>query len=224
MTVSPLLRGLAAFFLMTGLGLNAVAADDPITPAEKLLFMDDHLSGLKAPATLRYRYNEQAGNAAEVNDEVALKLVRGADGKCCDVTGSYLTGARAQRVPPVPEARSNPVLLYFLEQQVRQMQQATGGQAAHFRRRIRLVLSEGAAVESTSVNWGGKDVPAQRITISPFVDDPQRQRFEKQAQAQYRFVLSSAVPGGVVELSARSGPGDDATRQTLTLQPASDRK
>ncbi|EHR71882.1 hypothetical protein BurJ1DRAFT_3067 [Burkholderiales bacterium JOSHI_001] len=228
MTVSPLLRGLAAFFLAAGLNLGpalpALAADDPITPAEKLLFMDDHLAGLKPPTTLRYRYSEQAGSAAEVSDEVALKLARGADGKCCDVTGSYLTGARAQRVPPVPEAKSNPVLLYFLEQQVRQMQQATGGQAAHFRRRIRLVLSENVAVESTRINWGGKEVPAQRITISPFVDDPQRQRFEKQAQAQYRFVLSSAVPGGVVELSARSGPSDDATRQSLTLQPPSDRK
>jgi hypothetical protein len=73
------------------------------------------------------------------------------------------------------------------------------------------------------VPWAGKDVPAKRITISPFLGDPQRQRFEKQALAQYRFVLSSAVPGGIVELSARSGPGDDATRQSLTLQPANDR-
>jgi hypothetical protein len=228
MTLSPLPRGLAAFCLATalnlGLGVAASAADDPITPAEKLLFMDDHLQGLKPPTALRYRYSEQAGSAAEVTDEVALKLARGADGKCCDVTGSYLSGTRAQRVPPVPEARSNPVLLYFLEHQVRLLQQATGGQSAHFRRRIRLVLSEKAAVESTTVKWGGKEVPAQRITISPFLDDPQRQRFEKQAQAQYSFVLSSAVPGAIVELSARSGPGEDASRQTLTLMSPTDRK
>ena len=34
----------------------------------------------------------------------------------------------------------------------------------------------------------------------------------------------SAVPGGIVELSARSGPGDDATRQSLKLLPPSDRQ
>ena len=226
MTVSFLLHGLSAFCLVAGLGLGptALAADDPITPAEKLLFMDEHLAGLKPPATLRYRYSEQAGSAAELNDEAVLKLARSADGKCCDVTGSYLSGARAQRLPPVPGARSNPVLLYFLEQQVRGLQQATGGQAAHFRRRIRLVLSENATVENISVPWAGMDVPAQRITVSPFLDDPQRHRFDKQAQAQYRFVLSSAVPGGIVELSARSGPGDDATRQSLNLLPPSDRQ
>jgi hypothetical protein len=226
MTVSPLQRGLAAFFLVAGLALGptAAAADDPITAAEKLLFMDHHLAGLKPPTTLRYRYSEQAGSAGGVSDEVALKLARGADGQCCDVTGSYLSGARAQRVPPVPEARSNPVLLYFLEHQVRALQQATGGQGAHFRRRIRLVLSENATVENITVPWAGKDVPAQRITVSPFLDDPQRARFEKQAQAQYRFVLSGAVPGGIVELSARSGPGDDATRQSLQLLPPSDRQ
>jgi hypothetical protein len=220
MTVSPLVRCLAAAVLSVGMGWPALAADDPITPAEQRLFMDNHLAGLKPPTTLRYRYSEQAGSSAEVTDEVALKLARSADGTCCDVTGSYLSGARAQRVPPVGEARSNPVLLYFLEQQVRALQQATGGQAAHFRRRIRLVLAESATLENITVPWAGKDVPAQRITISPFLDDPQRQRFEKQAQAQYRFVLSGAVPGGIVELSARSGPGGDATRQSLTLQPA----
>lgn len=219
MTPSPLLRGLAACLMLGTLGAPALAADDPITPAEKLLFMDEHLAGLKAPATLSYRYVEQAGSATEVSDQVQLNLARGADGKCCDVSGNYLSGNRAQRVPPVPQARSNPVLLYFLEQQVRQLQQTTGGQSAHFRRRIRLVLSEGAVVENTTVQWAGREVPAQRITISPFLDDPQRARFEKQAQTQYRFVMSSAVPGGVVELSARSGPGDDATRQSLTLQP-----
>jgi hypothetical protein len=220
MTASPLLRGLAAFALLVCQAATALAADDPITAAERLLFTDNHLARLQPPATLRYRYSEQAGSAAEVNDEVVLKLTRSADGTCCDVTGSYLSGARVQRVPPVPDARSNPVLLYFLEHQVRGLQQATGGQAAHFRRRIRLVLSENATVENITVPWAGKDVPAQRISISPFLDDPQRHRFDKQAQAQYRFVLSSAVPGGIIELSARSGPGDDATRQSLTLQPA----
>ena len=41
-------------------------------------------------------------------------------------------------------------------------------------------------------------MPAQQVDLSPYRDDPARSRFEKYARKTYRFVLSDAVPGGVV--------------------------
>jgi hypothetical protein len=39
---------------------------------------------------------------------------------------------------------------------------------------------------------GGKEV-----SFTPYVADPNRQRFEKYAGKEYSFMLSDAVPGGV---------------------------
>ena len=51
----------------------------------------------------------------------------------------------------------------------------------------------------------GRDVAAREITVSPYLDDPLRARFEKFATKQYIFTLSDAVPGGVVALRTRIG-------------------
>jgi hypothetical protein len=190
----------------------------PVSAAEKLLFQADHLSRLKAPLTLRYAFAEQGGKEGDVQDKVSLQLNKGSDGKCCAVQGSYLSGARALGLPEVPDARSNPVLLFFLEHQVRQMAQLTGGQSAHFRRRIRTALADEAKVEAITMAWGGREVPAQRVSISPFLNDSQRHRFDKRAATQYSFVYSDAVPGGVLQLGAVLADGDARVKQTLTLQ------
>ena len=46
--------------------------------------------------------------------------------------------------------------------------------------------------------YRGKRVAARQFTISPYVDDPLRERFAKLAGKRYTFTLSDAVPGGVV--------------------------
>jgi hypothetical protein len=202
-------------------GSASAPQSTPISPAEQLIFNDAHLARIQPPAELKYRYVERGGKSGDVTDDVTIRLVPGAEGKCCTASGSYLSGARRLALPDVPEARANPVLLYFLEQQVRQLQAATGGQSVHFRRRIRLALAGGPPIEPTTISWEGRDVPARRITIKPYLDDPQRHRFEAQAGTSYTFVLSDAVPGMVYQLGAAivGAEGASPTQQTLTLVP-----
>jgi hypothetical protein len=132
------------------------------------------------------------------------------------VQGEYLSGARAVQLPDIPQARANPVLLYFLEGEVRRLQRTTQGQAAHFRRRLRQALADEATVADTPVRWGTQDVPARTVHVAPFLNDPYRGRFPDQAATEYRFVLSDAVPGGVFRIEA-AVPGS-AARRTLTLE------
>ena len=47
-----------------------------------------------------------------------------------------------------------PLLLYFLEFEVRRLQQSSKGQAAHFRRRMRLALVDAATVQDIEVDHG----------------------------------------------------------------------
>lgn len=188
--------------------------------AERLLFLQSHLSNVDPPHTLRYRYVSVGGPEGQVVDHATLVLSPEADSRCCNVRAIYLTGERALQLPDVPDARANPVLLYFLEQQVRQLSARTRGAAAHFRRRTRLALADGAAtVTAGTVRWGHVDVPARTVRVTPYLDDPYRERFPVESRTEYTFVVSDAVPGVIVQLRA-TVPGTQPLReQTLTLEP-----
>jgi hypothetical protein len=184
--------------------------------AERLVFQHAHLANVGGPRELRYRYVEDAQGQASVNDRAVLALRAGAGGRCCDVQGEYLSGERKVQLPDIPAARSNPVLLYFLEGEVRRLQRTTQGQAAHFRRRMRQSFADTASVTDTPIRWGTGTVAARTVRIAPFLDDPYRARFAEQAATEYLIVLSDAVPGGVYQMSA-AAPGGTA-RRTLTLE------
>jgi len=203
--------------------LPLAAAQAP-SEAERLVFQHEHFAATRAPETLRYLYVEDAQGQPRVNDSAVLRLAAGADGRCCDVVAEFLSGALAVNLPDIPGARSNPVLLYFLEGEVRRLQRTTKGQAAHFRRRIRQSLADSASVAATTIQWRGQTVPARIVQVAPFVDDPFRVRFTDQAATTYAIVLADAVPGGVYQMRAEL-PGQPAgaaplARRTLTLAEA----
>jgi hypothetical protein len=197
-----------------------LAAQTP-SEAEHLVFQHEHLANIRQPGTLRYLYVEDAPGQPRVSDSAVLRLANGADGRCCDVGGQYLSGAMAVNLPDIPAASSNPVLLYFLEGEVRRLQRTTKGQAAHFRRRMRQSLADSASVTPTTIQWRGQAVPAKIVQVAPFVADPYRERFADQAATQYAIVLSDAVPGGVYQMRAElpgQPPGAAPLAQrTLTL-------
>ena len=212
--------------LAAPLGRAATEVPD-VSPAERLVFLAPHLAGINAPTSLRYQFVKTDATAgAGFTDQVDLKRARGKTTACCTVSGTFLSGPRAMNVPEVDDASANPVVMYFLEYEVRQLQRATKGQAAHFRQRIRLALVDGASVSPTSVRWNGRDVPATAVQISPFLDDPYRARFEREANKTYTFVMSDAVPGRVYQIrsslpagAAGTSAGTNAVDETLTLVP-----
>lgn len=189
--------------------------------AERLLFQQDHLANARSLRALRYHYVEEAEGKPPVSDRAVLTLGAGAAGRCCDVHGEYLSGVMAVNLPDIPDARANPVLLYFLEGEVRRMQRTTKGQAAHFRRVIRQALADNAGITDTPVRWGARSVSAKTVRVVPFLNDPYRDRFADQAATEYAFVLSDAVPGGIYQLSATLPGAAGAAplaRRVLTLE------
>lgn len=165
--------------------------------AERLLFMTNQLAHLKPPTTLRYTFRKSGSMEESFEDKVSIGLTRQADGGCCTSKGEFLTGARRLNLPEIPAAEGNPVILYFLEHDVREMQRLTKGSQYHFRKRIRMAVYQAASVREVSVSFRGRSVKATEVEISPYLDDPNRPRFEKLARKQYLFTLSDAVPGGV---------------------------
>ena len=197
-------------------------ADQPISAAEQLLFMHPHLAATQGPRTLGYAYVAEAASSPRATDRATLALQTRGDGTCCSLHGEYLSGPMAVHLPDLDGANSNPILLYFLEGEVRLMERTTHGQSAHFRRQIRQALATTATVHDTTLRWNGNTVAAHVVQVAPFLDDPYRARFEREAKTEYAFVLSDEVPGGVVSLSATlpgSGAGDPPLAwRSLTLE------
>lgn len=176
--------------------------------AEKLIFMTEHLAPIQGPTTLRYAFRRSGSLEKSFDDTVSIHLGARADGGCCTAEGDFLSGGHKLPLPALDDAKSNPVILYFLEHDVRDMQRLTKGQQAHFRKRIRMAIYNGAQVRPATFQYRGKPVSGQEIAISPYLDDPSRARFEKLAHKEYVFMMSDAVPGGVYGIRSRIGDTD----------------
>ncbi|MGY4831094.1 hypothetical protein ACVNIS_21150 [Sphaerotilaceae bacterium SBD11-9] len=180
----------------------AFAAQD-YSPAEQAIFMAEHLGNTRPPSTLRYSFRKAGSLEAGFDDTVALSLSKQADGRCCAATAAFLSGTRQLTLPAIDHAQANPVILYFLERDIREMRRLTRGPENYFRKRIRMAVYQGAKVTPASFRYQGKTITGQEVSFQPYLDDPNRYRYEALAGKEYRFWLSNAVPGGVLGIRTR---------------------
>ncbi|MDT3672118.1 MAG: hypothetical protein ROZ37_17490 [Aromatoleum sp.] len=195
---------LAALFLGGAVHAEVAPQDGTdFSSAEQQVFAAPHLENLPDSATLRYRYRKNEAGQAAVDDEVVVTARReeGRPGRAVQV--DYLHGDRHLALPEVDNATSNPLILYFLESDVRDMHRRLGGQENYFRRRIRLALAEGAHVSTVAVRYRGQVLQGTRVEIHPYANDTLAERFRGMADKVYLFTLSPQVPGGVYELRSR---------------------
>ena len=192
----------AAAIVLPGTAARAEEPAKDFSPAERALFMTDQFAKLRPPMTLRYRFHRSGSLEPAFDDKVSIALKAQGGGKCCDATGEFLSGGRKLELPPIEGATGNPVTLFFLERDVREMQRLTTGKSPYFRKRIRMAIYQGAQQRAVTLRYRGKTVAGQEFAITPYVDDPNRPRFEQFANKRYVFTLSDAVPGGVYGIRA----------------------
>lgn len=201
---------------------SASGATD-FSAAEKRLLMSDQLSRLKRPTTLGYTFRKTGTLETGFEDRVRVQVRSRPDGGCCAAEGEFLSGERRLALAEIEQAQGNPVILYFLEHDIREMQRQTKGSASYFRKRIRMALYESAKVREVQARYRDRAVPGHEIVISPYLDDPNRARFPQWSGKQYVFVLSNQVPGQVVSIrSTTTAPGSTSPllQEELTLDPA----
>ncbi len=186
-----------------------------ISPAETALFMSAHLKDLDAPRRLHYEFRKSGTLEKGFSDSVDIDITAGADGSK-NGTGRFFSGSRRIPYPPVEHAEGNPVLLYFLEREIREMARLTSGQPNYFRKRIRMALAEAAVIEPATVRFNGRSFPARRITITPYQGDPNRSRFEKLAAKRYVFTISDQIPGVIYQIRGEV-PAAGASKQSAPV-------
>ncbi len=191
----------------------AQAPADDITPVEKLLFATNQLTALTGPTRLEYRYTKEGEGA--FTDRVVLTIT-GTPPR--HVAPDFLSDGHRVPFPEVDEAHGNPLLLYFLEADLRDMQRATGGQSDYFRRLIRRAMAvPGLKIEDTEATVDGHPVAARRIVIAPFRSDPKApSRYPSLVGKTYEFVYSTAVPGQIVSLATHV-PATDGKAESVRV-------
>ncbi len=171
----------------------ASSASPEIAPAERLLFLSTHLKGVQPQTELDYAV-ERSGPPAKEKDTVKVLVVSADNAK-----GDALVSDHAGKVElPGDGLPCNPVILYFLERDIAEMEQLTGGQRRYFQRRVRLALAAGPAITPVVRDAQGQKVPAKQIVIQPYLDDPNGARFPQYIGKRYIFVMSESVPGQVL--------------------------
>ncbi|MCB1908620.1 MAG: hypothetical protein KDH15_14720 [Rhodocyclaceae bacterium] len=217
--VARCLHALWLLALTVWLEPSAATAGD-FSDAERAVFVDEHLRGVDDPRRLRYDFVLREDAAAVIEDSVTLDVRTDAErGRV--VSAEFLHGERRLALPEVDHAAANPVVLFFLERDVREMRRRLGGMENYFRKRIRLALAGDARIEPVSFEYGGRRLEGTQVAVSPYRDDPNRRRFRGMERKRYEFTLSELVPGGIFRLrtSVEPAPGERGPRieEVLTL-------
>jgi hypothetical protein len=223
------LKFLALGIVLSGASAGLSAATDETAPsAQSLLFDANYLLPLGAPSRLVYSYTTKTADpqyGKDVDDEVAMRLSTSAEGNGSgekDVVVDMFTGDRQRVVGPLMKVSGNPIIMMFLERDVSQMNMHIGGQAVYFRNIIRLAFREGARLEPVRFTWDGREVSGTKITIQPFINDPNGARMQLFRTKTYEFIASDAVPGGIYQMhstvSEAAPPAIPAIDTKLTLK------
>ena len=192
----------AALALALLLPAPAPAAND-FSAAEQALFIDNQMAALRPPATLHYVFRKTGSLEEAFDDTVDVLLTAQPDGTCCAASAKFFTGARQVPQPAVEGVQGNPAIFYFLERDIKEMERLTKGKANYFRKRIRMAVYQGAVIRNITLPYRGQHVAVSEISISPYLDDPNRSRYEKLANKTYVFLMAKAVPGGLYGIRAR---------------------
>lgn len=163
------------------------------------------LEDVREPTMFRYRYQMQGRTIEQPFTSTVRMEVReiAADGGKA-VFFDLFEGPNRRQYGPVAAAEQNPLVLVFLQRDMTQMGNLTGGSAGYFQQQVRKAFNDPAETETIEIEVNGQRLEATRLVIRPFRDDPNIQRFPKFKDKAYEFVVAEGVPGGIYRLAART--------------------
>jgi hypothetical protein len=190
-----------------------------LSDAQLLLFETPHLAALHPPLRLDYGFLREEERREPVRDTIRLEVRASAEEGRLDVFPEFLTGPRAIRYPAAHGFRGNPLLLFALDRDSRELSAATGGSTVWFRNRIRQALAKAATTHRITMPFQGYEIEATEIVLMPFTGEPRARRYQER---RYRFVLSHAVPGWIQAIQTELPAGEEggAVREDISFEAA----
>jgi hypothetical protein len=211
-------RALLALGLTFLLAAPAAAAD---TVADQV-FGSGPFAGVSEPGHLRYRF-EMSGKeivppyASHIDLDVREVAADGAK----SVYVNMFEGANRREFGPIAAMDQNPLVLVFLQRDVTQMANLTGGAAGYFQQQVRRGFSDPAVVEPYEVTLGDRKLAGRRVVMKPFAEDPRIDSFPQFRGKSYEFIVAEGVPGGIYRMASLvPGPdgGPPILQETITFE------
>lgn len=178
---------------------NAYAVSG-FTEVNNALFDKAHLKNIKEPTKLVYEYSKESFIDDPREDTIAVNVTNLRTSGRADTSFEFFTGEHNRPYLARENQRGNSVFMLFLEYDVRQMKEQTGGEWRYFQKRIRWALADGADKKQIEVDYNGEKVKATQYTIQPYINDPKNSRYKIYANKYYIFTLSESVPGEIYEV------------------------
>jgi len=193
--------------------------------AERKIWLDDHLDNINSPARLYYEFVKAGSYEDGFTDSVYLDVIEINEDGSKNTTLDFFTQDRKQKagVENLNFIKGNPVIGIYMQGDVMDMNRLTEGSWRYFQRLIKFAISDDAKIETISIDFNGKNIEGEKITITPYVNDPRRRQFESFANKRYEFIFSKHIPGSLYQINTIT-PGSNGSdkepliRETLTLQ------
>lgn len=212
---------------------QAAAAATPATAAPNasgptavgMLFETKHLDNLAPKSETKYRFQRTVSDEKMLglpfSDDIAIDINKLNPDGTREITLKVFTGERAREPQVVPDLTGNPVLVLFLDRAVMNYGSLVGGgNPSYFKGKFRDALREKAKTEPVKFDYNGQKVDGYKVTVVPYVNDPNVLRMLGYESSEFTFLVSQSVPGGIAELvSHYESPIKDAPKleERITL-------
>ncbi len=207
---------LALVFLFSPCLSYSDEKDLELNQAQQLIYTESHFLTVPTGAEINYEFESNA-EGVESPDRVQLKILKSYDNQKKDIEIEFLSRDNQIQFPNFMGYKGNPVIICFLERDVRQMSRTTGGGELFFRNRIRHALADDPILEKVTVEHNGENKEAYQISFMPYINAPLRERLLHFQNKVYRITLSESVPGFVAGLSTELDSESHNVKESLFL-------
>ena len=186
------------------MGDSAVVDADTyeFSPAERKLWLQDHLQNVEKPARLYYEFVKSGTYEEGFTDAVYLDIVGINEDGSKNAQLEFFTADRQQKAgrDNLTNITGNPVIGIYMQGDVIEMNRITDGHWRYFQRRIKMAFSESAKITNVDIDFNGAVIEGEKIEISPYIEDPRRKDFAKFAGKSYEFIFSDSIPGSLYQI------------------------
>ena len=192
------MAGIVGLALVLGALAGPAQAASQDTETYDLIFKEGTLDGIDRKDVLTYGKQVEAKGRPDIGEKTSgtIRLAFAPDNMAelrfapkGDKSGRFRTLAE------FPASVGNPLILYFVETVVRDMAATAGGSPYYIRNRVKASLLDKVPVETESQSYEGKEIAVQKLTLTPFKSDPNRDRMAGFADLALTVTVSKDVPG-----------------------------
>lgn len=204
--VMTALGAVAGLNSVTGFYASTAFAAEDKQGVRDILFDTPQLDKVEEGSKLTYNFKRNVSEpkllGPEFSDNLSLSILKVAEDGKRDVKVQIFSGDRARDPRTIDGLTANPVLVFYLDRAVANFAMLAGGNKGYLKNRFRLALRTTAKIEPVKIEYNGKTVDGHHVWVTPYINDPNKEKMSGYEGARFDFYVSDDVPGYLVELTS----------------------